>query len=131
MSFFHTFKVSILLLLPNRKLSMLPTSKLFQSLKVFVQKRPILPAKFARKAVAMFICMYQKILSPDHGFPSRFYPYGFCRFYPSCSEYSRQTVLSYGLVRGFGNAARRMLRCNPWNAGGIDPVPHKSSETKN
>ncbi|MBI4272584.1 membrane protein insertion efficiency factor YidD [Candidatus Uhrbacteria bacterium] len=101
---------------------MLPTSKLFQNLKTFAQKRPILPVKFVRKAAERLIRMYQKILSPDHGLPSRFYPYGFCRFYPSCSEYSRQAIISYGLVRGFGNAARRVLRCNPWNKGGIDVV---------
>jgi len=45
-----------------------------------------------------------------------------CRFDPSCSEYAAQAILRYGPVKGFGLAVRRLVRCNPWNRGGYDPV---------
>ena len=48
---------------------------------------------------------------------------GHCRFYPSCSQYAITALNRYGLVKGIGLAAKRLLRCHPWNAGGIDPVP--------
>ena len=46
-----------------------------------------------------------------------------CRFWPSCSEYAVEAFRGHGALRGGGLAARRILRCHPWNAGGIDPVP--------
>jgi hypothetical protein len=46
-----------------------------------------------------------------------------CRFYPSCSEYAVEALRSHGALRGSGLAAWRVLRCNPWSAGGYDPVP--------
>jgi len=46
-----------------------------------------------------------------------------CRFVPSCSEYAYEAVERYGLVRGGGLAAWRVLRCNPWGGHGYDPVP--------
>lgn len=46
-----------------------------------------------------------------------------CRFYPSCSEYTRQAVEKSGLARGIYRGAKRILRCHPWSEGGIDPVP--------
>jgi putative membrane protein insertion efficiency factor len=46
-----------------------------------------------------------------------------CRFFPSCSDYAIDAFRVHGAVRGGGLAARRILRCNPWNAGGYDPVP--------
>lgn len=46
-----------------------------------------------------------------------------CRFYPSCSEYSIEALRRHGAVRGTGLTAWRVLRCNPWNEGGYDPVP--------
>lgn len=46
-----------------------------------------------------------------------------CRFYPSCSAYAYQAVVAHGGLRGSWLAARRLLRCHPWNPGGIDPVP--------
>lgn len=49
-----------------------------------------------------------------------------CRFYPSCSEYAEEAVLVHGAVRGFWLAALRLLRCHPWSAAGVDPVPSAS-----
>ncbi|MDR3539287.1 MAG: membrane protein insertion efficiency factor YidD [Acetobacteraceae bacterium] len=46
-----------------------------------------------------------------------------CRFWPSCSEYAIEAVREHGALRGSGLAARRILRCNPWHPGGVDPVP--------
>ena len=46
-----------------------------------------------------------------------------CRFEPSCSAYALQAVSKHGPWRGSALAAWRILRCNPFNAGGHDPVP--------
>jgi len=46
-----------------------------------------------------------------------------CRFYPTCSEYALLALLKYGPARGLAMAAWRILRCNPFTAGGYDPVP--------
>jgi putative membrane protein insertion efficiency factor len=46
-----------------------------------------------------------------------------CRFTPTCSHYTCETLAKYGVVKGGWLGIRRLLRCNPWNAGGYDPVP--------
>jgi putative membrane protein insertion efficiency factor len=46
-----------------------------------------------------------------------------CRFYPSCSAYAVTALRRFGIVRGSWLAARRLLRCHPWNPGGVDHVP--------
>lgn len=46
-----------------------------------------------------------------------------CRFEPSCSAYAKDALSAHGAARGSWLAARRILRCNPWNEGGYDPVP--------
>ncbi len=46
-----------------------------------------------------------------------------CRFEPSCSHYAIEALQLHGAVSGGLLAARRVLRCNPWTAGGLDPVP--------
>jgi putative membrane protein insertion efficiency factor len=45
-----------------------------------------------------------------------------CRYYPSCSAYALRAVQYHGAVKGSWYAARRLLRCHPWAAGGYDPV---------
>ena len=54
---------------------------------------------------------------------SRALPPGTCRFYPSCSHYGYQAIIKYGALKGGWMAVWRVLRCNPFNPGGVDPVP--------
>jgi putative membrane protein insertion efficiency factor len=54
---------------------------------------------------------------------SRTLPQNTCRFYPSCSHYGYQAIYKYGVIKGGFMAVWRVLRCNPFNTGGIDPVP--------
>jgi putative membrane protein insertion efficiency factor len=58
---------------------------------------------------------YQMLVSPLLG-PR-------CRFYPSCSTYAYQAIVGHGVLRGTWLAVRRVLRCHPWNPGGVDHVP--------
>ncbi len=60
------------------------------------------------------IRIYQKFISPL--FPPS------CRFYPTCSEYAVQSLTKYGIFKGSLKAIWRILRCNPFNKGGYDPV---------
>jgi putative membrane protein insertion efficiency factor len=45
-----------------------------------------------------------------------------CKYHPSCSEYAAQAIRMYGVPKGLVLAAWRLLRCNPWSHGGVDPV---------
>jgi putative membrane protein insertion efficiency factor len=53
---------------------------------------------------------------------ARALPANTCRFYPSCSHYGYQAVYKHGVIKGGLMAAWRVLRCNPFNPGGYDPV---------
>ena len=65
---------------------------------------------------------YQRTLSPDHSPLKQYFPGGYCKYSPSCSEYSYQAIARHGVVKGGWLAAWRILRCNPWSSGGSDPV---------
>lgn len=60
------------------------------------------------------IAFYQRFISP--AFPRR------CRYEPTCSAYAAEAIREVGPVRGTILAAWRLLRCNPFSAGGIDDV---------
>ena len=66
------------------------------------------------KFLALLIKLYQLTLGVVLG--------GHCRYYPSCSEYSRQAVAKDGALKGLVKSAWRILRCNPFSHGGYDPV---------
>jgi len=61
-----------------------------------------------------FLKFYQAVISPWLP-PS-------CRFVPTCSQYAREAIERYGALRGTGMAVWRLLRCQPFSAGGHDPV---------
>ncbi len=48
-----------------------------------------------------------------------------CRFFPSCSEYTLEAVKTHGAAKGAYLGAKRIAKCQPWHAGGVDPVPEK------
>lgn len=45
-----------------------------------------------------------------------------CRFYPTCSQYSIEAYEKYGFFKGSFLTIKRILRCNPFNPGGYDPL---------
>jgi putative membrane protein insertion efficiency factor len=67
------------------------------------------------KVFIVLIRAYQYALSPMLG--QR------CKYYPSCSNYAIEALRVHGVLRGAGLAAWRVLRCNPFSDGGVDPVP--------
>jgi putative membrane protein insertion efficiency factor len=69
-----------------------------------------------RLALLALIRLYQATLS-------KAMPPNTCRFYPSCSHYGYQAIYKYGVLKGGWMAFWRVLRCNPFNPGGVDPVP--------
>jgi len=73
-----------------------------------------------RYPVLGLIKVYQKTISPDHGIYRTIFSNGYCKFYPSCSEYGYQIIKKKGLIVGLPMTFWRILRCNPWNKGGVD-----------
>ena len=67
-----------------------------------------------KKIIVKLINAYQ--------FISKFTP-PVCRFYPTCSEYTKQAVIKYGIKKGIFLGIKRIIRCHPFNEGGYDPVP--------
>ncbi|HWO94010.1 MAG TPA: membrane protein insertion efficiency factor YidD [Dehalococcoidia bacterium] len=68
-----------------------------------------------RTAALASIRFYQRAISP-------WWP-GQCRYFPTCSEYGREAIERYGVVRGARLTVGRLLRCTPFRRGGYDPVP--------
>ncbi len=63
------------------------------------------------------INFYKKMISPImtyHG--------SNCKFYPTCSEYTKQAIDKYGVLKGVFMGIWRVLRCNPFSKGGYDPL---------
>jgi len=65
-----------------------------------------------RKTILKIIQFYQKFISPLLGQN--------CRFYPTCSEYTYRAIKKYGLSAGGWRGVKRILKCHPWNPGGVD-----------
>ncbi len=77
---------------------------------------PVTWKNLARIPLLALIRLYQNTISLT-------LPPDTCRFYPTCSHYGYQAIYKYGVFKGGLMAAWRVLRCNPFNPGGIDPVP--------
>lgn len=73
-------------------------------------------SNFPRMLLLFPIRVYQKTISPA-------LPANTCRFYPTCSHYGYEAIYKYGVIKGSWLATTRVLRCNPFNEGGYDPVP--------
>jgi uncharacterized protein len=65
------------------------------------------------------IWIYQKTVSPDHGLISPMFPYGYCKFYPSCSMYAKAVLKKQGLI-GIPKIFKRVGSCTPSSLGGVD-----------
>ena len=73
------------------------------------------------------INLYQRYLSLDHSPQGKMrYPYGYCRFSPSCSQYAKETLASHNIFRAAGKILYRVLRCNPFTTPSFDPVNKKT-----
>ena len=64
------------------------------------------------------IRFYRRFLSPRSA--------ARCRYYPTCSAYAEEAVRELGAFRGIILAAWRVLRCNPFSPGGIDPLTERT-----
>lgn len=71
--------------------------------------------KAATRIALTLVRAYQLLLGPFTG--------GACRFEPSCSAYALEAIVVHGPVRGLVLAVRRVSRCHPFSAAGLDPVP--------
>ena len=69
------------------------------------------------RVLLVVIGAYQRFISPLFG-PR-------CRFHPTCSAYAAEAIVQHGAARGSWLALKRIGRCHPWNAGGLDPVPER------
>ena len=67
-----------------------------------------------REIIVGPIRLYQRFVSPM--LPSS------CRYWPTCSQYTVQAIMKHGVLKGGLMGAWRILRCNPWSKGGVDPV---------
>jgi putative membrane protein insertion efficiency factor len=72
-----------------------------------------------RNVCILILRIYRAVISPLYG--------DVCRYYPSCSSFTLQAIQQYGVVRGSWMGVRRIVRCHPWAAGGVDDVPQRSS----
>ena len=84
-----------------------------------------------KKSLIGLITIYQKTLSPDHGVRKPLYPYGYCRHYPSCSEYTKIAIDQFGSMRGVGKGIIRIASCHPWATPRIDLSCYKNEVSHN
>jgi len=76
-------------------------------------------SKLLTSCIITLIRGYQLVISPYLG--------NNCRYYPSCSHYTKDAIVEYGILRGLMMGGLRILRCHPWHEGGFDPVPSKQN----
>lgn len=80
-----------------------------------MNKRGNSGAHLPRRCAVAAVRFYQRYISPL--LPAS------CIYRPTCSQYAVEAITSHGVMKGCWLAVRRILRCNPWRAGGYDPVP--------
>jgi len=80
-----------------------------------------LAARLPALGLLALIGLYRRTLSPV--LPALFGPACGCRFAPTCSHYAADAIRTHGALLGAWLAARRLVKCTPFHAGGIDPVP--------
>lgn len=68
-----------------------------------------------RNVCVVILRGYRAVISPLYG--------DVCRYYPSCSHYALGAIQQHGVVKGVWLGSRRIARCHPWAAGGVDDVP--------
>ena len=76
-----------------------------------------------RSLLIGIIKLYQYLLSPLFGQN--------CRFHPTCSQYAVEVINEHGVFKGGYLSMRRILKCHPFNEGGLDPVPKKQHKPLN
>jgi len=76
-----------------------------------------------RSLLIGIIKLYQYLLSPLFGQN--------CRFHPTCSQYAVEAINEHGVFKGGYLSMRRILKCHPFNEGGLDPVPKKQDKPLN
>ena len=70
-----------------------------------------------KKILIFFIKVYKRFISPlfeAHGVK--------CKYYPTCSEYAKQAIEKYGVIKGSFLSLKRIIKCNPFSKGGYDPL---------
>jgi len=72
------------------------------------------------RLLSYLVRAYQLTLSPFVG--------GQCRFVPSCSDYACECLKKHSSLKSIGKISWRILRCNPWSAGGYDPVDQEQNK---
>ena len=70
--------------------------------------------KFLTFSVISIINFYKYLLSPLLGTN--------CRFLPTCSEYTKDSIIKFGLIKGIGLGFKRIIKCHPWGKSGHDPI---------
>lgn len=75
-----------------------------------------------KKVLIKLIDIYKSIPGPWHNS---------CKYIPTCSQYAKDAINTYGSIKGSYMAIKRILRCNPWAKGGYDPVIKEEENEKN
>lgn len=82
---------------------------------------PTQKTSYLARAFLSLIKAYRYLISPLLG--------QHCRYYPSCSAFTKEAICQHGAIKGSWLGVKRICRCHPFHQGGYDPVPHSSELT--